>query len=629
MRSIRKSLAVLLCAVMLIPLFGMTSSAQSYGGQCGDNVYWSLDTETCTLTFSGSGKMYDYHISMQAPWCIYKQYIEHIVIEPGVTSIGKWAFCTYENLVSVSIPDTVTLIDSNAFYECHSLESFIVPESVTEFNSGSFINYDVYNEYEGGLYIGSKTNPYFIYFGPKERGKAYNSSWLPNVKEIKLNENTKIIASGALYCCSSIESIVFPDSVEYIGSGLCYECPKLKSIYFGKGVKYIDTESQSFFIYNVPSVESLEVAEDNPYYYTEGNCVIEKERERLVLACNTSFIPYDSTIKGIGKGAFDAAHNVKELFLPKTLEYLPDDLLSHEIFFECYRGTYAADKLYHKGYVSYLYDNPFTDVRNSWYYKAVMWCNYFGLMIGTGETTFAPDGALTRAMFVQVLARLSGDDLDSVDAVLKFTDVEKGKWYYNAVMWAWQNGVTAGISETEFAPDSPVSREQIVTFLFAYAKNRGFDMSSSAPLDGFDDADSVSRWAIIPMKWAVAEGLISGRQNGDSTSLAPKATSKRSEGALIFRNFAAGFSDYYKTQVEGEVCIITFDAAGGKCDAVRRYVNKGSKLSSLPAPEREGFTFVCWKSYEIHDGKPLSYGNAVDNDTEYYWDQMILVAQWE
>ena len=180
-------------------------------------------------------------------------------------------------------------------------------------------------------------------------------------------------------------------------------------------------------------------------------------------------------------------------------------------------------------------DNPFTDVpEKSWYTEAALWCRSKGYITGTSKDKFSPNASLTRAMFVQMLAKVDGIDLNKITYSGKFKDVKSGEWFAKAVQWATDNGVTAGTSSSTFSPKTPVTREQLATFLFAYAKSKGLDVKPEASLDDYTDANTISFWAANAVKWAVAKDLISGTGN---SSLSPKIEASRAQAALIIMKF--------------------------------------------------------------------------------------------
>ena len=149
----------------------------------------------------------------------------------------------------------------------------------------------------------------------------------------------------------------------------------------------------------------------------------------------------------------------------------------------------------------------FTDVdRNEYYHEGIDFVVSRGYMIGMGGAKFQPNTEMSRAMLVTVLYRIAGEP--AVKGTAPFRDVEKNSWYTNAVIWAYQNNVTNGVSATEFAPEQNVTREQMVTFFARYAKLAGVDTSATGSLSAFVDASSVSAYAVPAMTWAVSVGLI-------------------------------------------------------------------------------------------------------------------------
>ena len=166
--------------------------------------------------------------------------------------------------------------------------------------------------------------------------------------------------------------------------------------------------------------------------------------------------------------------------------------------------------------------------KSEWYYDGVVYAIENGLMVGVSATEFAPDETLTRAMLVTILYRLAGEPaLTAKDTT--FTDVPEDEWYANAVAWAVATGLTSGVSATEFAPDEPVSREQLVTFLWRYADKP----DSTQSLSAFSDAGKVSDYAVTAMQWAVEQGIVKGSDG----KLLPKTSATRAEIANIFMRF--------------------------------------------------------------------------------------------
>ncbi len=178
----------------------------------------------------------------------------------------------------------------------------------------------------------------------------------------------------------------------------------------------------------------------------------------------------------------------------------------------------------------------FKDVkRNQWYHDYVDFALDYGLMGGTSANTFEPNTALTREMFVTILWRIAGSPEATVSN--PFKDVKKSNWSYNAILWAYEAGVTGGKTADTFDRTSSVSREEMAVFLYSFARFKGMDLSAVADLSGYPDAKSVSKFARTAMKWAVASKLISGSKSGDTVILDPKGTTSRAMGATMLKAF--------------------------------------------------------------------------------------------
>lgn len=168
----------------------------------------------------------------------------------------------------------------------------------------------------------------------------------------------------------------------------------------------------------------------------------------------------------------------------------------------------------------------FTDI-DHWAKESILAVYNAGLMNGVSDTSFAPDEKVSRAMVVQVLYRMAGTP--AVTGTNSFTDLTD-EWYKDAIQWAVDNGITNGRSDTSFAPNADVTREELATFIYRFAKLSGEDIGTSIDLSGYEDADSISSWAVPYLSWANAKGLINGRT---ATTLVPGGTALRGELATI------------------------------------------------------------------------------------------------
>lgn len=178
-------------------------------------------------------------------------------------------------------------------------------------------------------------------------------------------------------------------------------------------------------------------------------------------------------------------------------------------------------------------DEPFIDVdENDWFYDAVTYVYSEGMMDGVSDTQFAPNSNLTRGMVVTMLYRL--EDEPRVTGSSGFDDVASGAWYADAVTWAAENGIVNGVSDTEFAPNVNITREQLAAILYRYAEYNDYDVSGRDDLSEFTDRSSISGYALDAMRWAVDEGLITGITD---TTIEPQGTATRAQAATMFMRF--------------------------------------------------------------------------------------------
>lgn len=178
---------------------------------------------------------------------------------------------------------------------------------------------------------------------------------------------------------------------------------------------------------------------------------------------------------------------------------------------------------------------PYHDVDTGrWYHEGIDYAIAHGLMNGVGNGMFEPESSMTRAMLVTVLWRYAGSPAGWENP---FTDVLNGSWFTQAVAWAAENGIVNGVGNHKFEPDSNITREQMAAILFRYAAKSGFDTSARGNLDQYPDRGDVSGYAVEPLSWAVAEGLIKGTDNGNGILLDPQGNATRAQVATIIMRF--------------------------------------------------------------------------------------------
>ena len=177
----------------------------------------------------------------------------------------------------------------------------------------------------------------------------------------------------------------------------------------------------------------------------------------------------------------------------------------------------------------------FIDVNEGhWFYDSVKYAVENNLMNGVSEEEFAPAALLNRAMLVTILYRADGEP--GVNKSIPFADVNANAYYANAVIWAQQNGIVSGVTESIFAPENDIIREQIAAILYRYAQYKGYDLSAAQTTDlsAYTDAGEIAPYAVEAMKYAVGSGLIKGKT---STTLNPQDSATRAEVATILQRF--------------------------------------------------------------------------------------------
>lgn len=189
---------------------------------------------------------------------------------------------------------------------------------------------------------------------------------------------------------------------------------------------------------------------------------------------------------------------------------------------------------------SEIYHNPFHDVAaGDWFYNDVVSVNRKGLMTGLDSYTFAPMDPLARAQFIVILYRMAGKPAIDTERLPKVAllDVDFSQnWYYDAVIWGLQNYIMMGYKGVDlWGIADHITREQMITAMYRYAKYKNYDVDKKTDISKFEDADSVSSFAKSAMKWAVAAGIVTGKDNG--TKLDPQGCTTRAECAAIIQRF--------------------------------------------------------------------------------------------
>ncbi len=177
------------------------------------------------------------------------------------------------------------------------------------------------------------------------------------------------------------------------------------------------------------------------------------------------------------------------------------------------------------------WENPFDDVdKKDWFYESVKYTEENGLFDGIDATTFEPNRAITRGMLITVLWRAENQPV--VDYLMTFGDVDENAYYAEAIRWAASEQLVKGYSETKFAPDQLITREEMAAIINRYADYKDMESMQAGDLSQFNDTARISPWATENVRWAVGNGILSGKSNG---ILDPQGNTTRAEIAVILQ----------------------------------------------------------------------------------------------
>lgn len=430
---------------------------------------------------------------------------EHLVIPSTVdgqpvTELCPRSFQARMNLCSVYIPDTVTTIGGAAFSHCVKLSEVRMSEKLRTIGDN--------------VYYSTKVS--LIYLPPTL--EEYDPQ---SLMEMGVGEPHRVIAG---YAGS------FAQELAKKGGNRFFPMQEDQSyIYAGNNLFCLrDGEAVAVCLCNVDNTDGriLKVPERvgiYPVTAMEPGCIYGENLDLLMLGGN---------IRQVEKGTlvFPAA-----LFIPPSVTEIADEPWEGctTVIFGA-AGSYAQTYAETYGLEFYGVEIlPFRDVPlNTWYYSDVCNAYWSGMMNGTSDTTFDPEGAASRAMVVKVLHNISG--AEQLDYDCGFQDVPKESWFFQAVNWAHYYGIANGTTNVTFDPHSPVTREQFATFLYRYALACGLDCGTPDELLAFRDRAEISDYARDPMGWAVAAGILRGM---DSSTLCPRDTLTRAQMAAMLCRF--------------------------------------------------------------------------------------------
>ena len=447
-----------------------------------------------------------------------------MTIPRSVVSIGYDAFGWCESLTSVTILDGVRSIGNSAFTDCKSLTSVTIPNSVTSIGRGAFSSCASLT----GIWV-AEGNSHYV---SDASGVLFNKDKTTLVQcpgafaVYTIPGSVTSIGDDAFSGCASLTSVTIPDSVTSIGNYAFSCCGSLTDVYF------TGTETAWNCITIGTANDALKNANIHYNYVshthsykdvvTAPTCT-EKGYTTHTCACGDSYV--DTYVDALGH-SWDSGTVTKEPTATETGVRTYTCTRCNATKTETIPATGSVDVT-----------QMFTDVTKNWAYPGIQYCVTHGIMGGMGNGTFAPTGTTTRAQIVQILYNLEGTP--AVSGTTPFADLT-ANWYKPAILWAYQNNVVAGTSPITFAPDQPVTREQIAVILTQYMFHvlKMERTWTPADLSTFPDGANVSSWAKEAMQDAVALGLINGTKAPDGVVyLDPQGSAARQQVATILMNF--------------------------------------------------------------------------------------------
>ena len=433
--------------------------------------------------------------------------LETVTIPENVTEIGEFAFVGCVSLSNLTIPGGVGRIESNAFADCTGLTAVDIREGVTSIGERAFCNCSSLTDVKIPESVTAIEPEAFEATMLQEdekfrvNGLLYIGDCLiqadRSVTEVQVRPGTRLIADDAFHSCAKMTSVQLPGSLTEIGQEAFIFCGSLKDVTIPDSVTSIErnTFSGCRSLRNVILPPGVAEVKESAFL----NC---KSLETLAILNRYCLLrnmaaPDSTTIRGFSGSTAEAyadkhGHVFEALSGKSGFADVPGkafyaDAVAWAVENEVTNGTgkytFSPDRACTRGQVvTFLWraagepeptktENPFTDVKEgAFYFKAVLWAVENGVTKGTSDTTFAPDATCTRGQIVTFFYRANGSPKQSKKDN-PFKDVAEGQYFTNAVLWAVENGVTKGKTADEFRPDATCTRGEVVTFLYRAMRN--------------------------------------------------------------------------------------------------------------------------------------------------------------
>ena len=547
----KRMIFMLLTLCLMIGLLAVTASAAPLGGTCSQgNIAWLLDDDG-TITFTGEGFMEgEFTTPSGEPtslehygWMDYKDQIRKVVINEGVISVGGDSFSNCDNLTEVVLPDSMQYIEENAFMDCDNLTSIdlptasdlyiceyafsasglteiILPDNVTDVEPCAFSNCKSLTRAKlsnNQFYILREsmfqncTALTEIDFGTSISRIAGHALYNTGFTELVFPDTVTFLDDHAVAHCKALTTLDLGDGIAFLNDQAFMSCSKLKTVTVGTALssicRYAFKSCDAIEELYIPDLElwckvEVEYTESSPVFYADRVYVDGVLLEDFVMPEDlmeidmyafegagslktvtindqiTSFrgfgycpnlteVTIGSSVVTLGDGSFRSCPKLTKVVFKGSA---PVNENNHNgSFYQCTATCYypANDptwteeqrNIYWSGLTWVPYDpelgvgNPFTDVPlRSFYYDPVMWAVDNGITNGLSASEFGPNAACNRAQIVTFLWRAAGSP-EPTATEHPFVDVESGSFYEKAVLWAVEKGITTGTDDTHFSPN--------------------------------------------------------------------------------------------------------------------------------------------------------------------------------
>ncbi len=433
---------------------------------------------------------------------------------------GRQMLAAPNRCTAYEIPDLVQTVKTGAFRYCQGLTAVTFPASLTTIEAQAFTS--CLSLTAAALPDGLKTIGDFAFAG------------CAALTSVSIPEGITRLESHLFYNCTGLESISLPASLTSIGYLTFSGASNVKVVcYAGTEEQWknisisVDTSTAK------PSIpfDGAKICYEHPDHVfdpltnTPATCT---DDGRIAGTCTVCGYSMDTVLPAYG-----------HIWDSGTLLTAPEGVRCGIVEHTCGRCNGTGYEVLDPEIWAY---EQFGDVDPTlWSYEGIQFCVMMGYMSGMDTHVFAPRGVTTRAQLVQILYNFVGGP--EVSGETPFTDLT-ANWYKDAVLWAYQTGVTSGTSETTFSPNDPVTREQVAVLLYKFA-DKVLEVGGAetpADLSRFPDGDQVSSWAREAMADAVALGIINGTKVDDQVFLAPQGSATRDQIATMFEGFCASLA---------------------------------------------------------------------------------------